>query len=299
MQIPNTEVPFPMNLSHSKMDKLSSQFYVIDNKLYKSVDVNFQFNIGNFNTYETLRCSKGTLVFLKDHLARMEDGIHKLQAGTIFSEADAMENINLFMKHNQLFEGNIKFLCKLEAKKIRFALFGIQHTYPSADMYINGISLKKLSIERPDPQIKQIHIAYTIREKHLSLGNTEVFESLLVDHNGCITECTRSNFFLIRGDCIFSAPEDQILPGITRKYVMKIAGEKGYPVKHKKISINELSQYKAAFICGTSPKILPVRNIDEIDFNPNNPILNLLMQEYNELLDKHIHTQQFQRIYNT
>ena len=120
----------------------------------------------------------------------------------------------------------------------------------------------------------------------------DIYESLLVDREGCITEGSKSNFFLIRNNCLFSAPEGTILQGITRKYVLDIAAEKGISVIHQKITMNDLGKYEAAFICGTSPKILPVRKVNAIQYDPEHPILKILIESYNTIMETHIHNQQ-------
>jgi branched-chain amino acid aminotransferase len=51
------------------------------------------------------------------------------------------------------------------------------------------------------------------------------------------------------------------------------------------INFSDLVDFDAAFITGTSPKILPIRQIDEFIFNPDNKIVRQMMESYDELID--------------
>jgi branched-chain amino acid aminotransferase len=47
--------------------------------------------------------------------------------------------------------------------------------------------------------------------------------------------------------------------------------------------MDELKSFDAAFISGTSPKVLPIAFIDEIPFDVNDPLLRYVMEQYNNL----------------
>ena len=75
MPILNTGVLYPTNLLHNKMDRISTKFYIIDNKLFRSSSIDFQFDVSVYNTYEVMRCINGVLVFVTDHIKRMKEGM--------------------------------------------------------------------------------------------------------------------------------------------------------------------------------------------------------------------------------
>lgn len=288
MPFPSTGEPFHTNLLPNEMDIISSIFYVVDNKLYNSNNINFQFNSSSYLTYEVMRCTRGVLVFLDDHIKRMESGIEILGREIQFSRDLAIENLNRLMISNDNFEGNVKLLCGIDKQKLLFAAYGIQHNYPKPELYKEGILLRTVLAVRSNPIIKQVHIADSITRKIGYNRAKSVYESLLVNNEDCITEGSKSNFFLILDNSLFSAPMEDILNGITRKYVLQIAAHKNIEVIHKKISINELDKYEAAFICGTSPKILPVRKINNVNYNPAHPILKVLIESFDLLFKAHM-----------
>jgi branched-chain amino acid aminotransferase len=274
------------------MDRISGDFYVDDNKIFNSENINFQFNNSAYRTYEVMRCTKGVLVFIDDHLERMREGTARLQKDAWFSKESAIKNLNLLIQQSDEFEGNIKLLGRLDKKDVRFAAYGIPHNYPETKLYNSGIQIRTIPIQRPNPLVKQIHVANSILERIGKDETLDIYESLLVDHENCITEGSKSNFFLIRNNCLSSAPESSILHGITRKYVLDIAAENSISVIHQKITMNDLEKYEAAFICGTSPKILPVRKVNDLQYDPAHPILKILMDSYNTIMETYILNQQ-------
>jgi branched-chain amino acid aminotransferase len=235
-----------------------------------------------------MRYNSSVLIFLRDHLERMRKGFERLQENVHFTQKSAISSLMLLVNKIGNFEGNIKLLGKSDEKQVSFACYGIPHHYPSTELYKKGIVLNTIAIERPNPSIKQVHVANSISKKISARIKDEIYESLLVDHNNSITEGSRSNFFLIHGNSLFSAPESKILNGITRRYILKIAETLNIPVLRNDIQLNQLHQFEAAFICGTSPKILPVRKINEIHFNPQHQIVNILIERYNIILKEQI-----------
>ena len=85
-------------------------------------------------------------------------------------------------------------------------------------------------------------------------------------------------------NCLCTAPDSAILKGITRKYVLHLAEKLGIPIQKREIKRSELNNFSAAFICGTSPKILPVKEIDQHKFSISNRVVEQLIEAYNGLI---------------
>ncbi len=77
--------------------------------------------------------------------------------------------------------------------------------------------------------------------------------------DGLITEGSRSNIFLVSGNVIYTHPQSGfILPGITRKNVIKYAVESGITVKEEAFPVKETPSVQEAFICNSSSEITSV-----------------------------------------
>ena len=76
--------------------------------------------------------------------------------------------------------------------------------------------------------------------------------------------------------------------GITRKYLIDLAKEKGYKVIERNISISEFYNADEVFICGTVGEVVPVSEIDGKKIGERVPgkYVNWLMNEYKKLTSK-------------
>ena len=88
-------------------------------------------------------------------------------------------------------------------------------------------------------------------------------EIILTDEEGYITEAPTSNVFIVNKDgCLLTAPEDQVLYGITRKSILEIVDSEGIKTKVERIPLLELENAKEVFITSSSHLVCPVIKID-------------------------------------
>jgi D-alanine transaminase len=103
--------------------------------------------------------------------------------------------------------------------------------------------------------------------------------------NGNITECTHSNiFFVIRG-VLFTHPESSdILSGITRKNIIRVARKAGIPVKEEAVAAKKLGRVQEIFITNTSGEVTPVIKIDSqiIGEGLPGPVTRIIRERFND-----------------
>lgn len=120
-----------------------------------------------------------------------------------------------------------------------------------------------------------------------------VFEVLIIDRQGNITEGSKSNLFFLKGDKLVTPPESSVLPGITRHKVIELCRHFNIPLSFRKIPYHQLADFNEAFLTGTSPKILPIRQIDNFKFGISSQIIRKLMQAYERLIREEISRSSF------
>jgi D-alanine transaminase len=77
--------------------------------------------------------------------------------------------------------------------------------------------------------------------------------------NGLITEGSHSNIFFVVDGTLFTHPEsNNVLSGITRKNVLRIAQESGIKIREEAIQENRIRFIQEAFITNTSAEVTPV-----------------------------------------
>jgi branched-chain amino acid aminotransferase len=82
-----------------------------------------------------------------------------------------------------------------------------------------------------------------------------------------IDECGPANFFGIKNNTYVTPQSTSILPSITNKSLMVLAGELGMKVERRPVPVEELATFEEAGACGTAAVISPVSRIDDLDEN--------------------------------
>ena len=90
-------------------------------------------------------------------------------------------------------------------------------------------------------------------------------EALLVDDTGQIIEGSRSSLFGVKDGCVLTAPlGENILPGITRRLLMKLSADCSIPMTEAAIYQDQLSDIDELFLTSTTMDILPVTKVDRV-----------------------------------
>ncbi len=112
-------------------------------------------------------------------------------------------------------------------------------------------------------------------------------DAIALDHNGHVAESTVANLFVVR-DGVLVTPDTStdILEGITRDTILKLAPTLGIKTQERSIDRTELYKVEEAFICGSSAKIIPIKSIDKrtIGSGQAGPITQKLIEAYDQIL---------------
>ena len=89
-------------------------------------------------------------------------------------------------------------------------------------------------------------------------------DAIALDEHGHVAEGTVANLFIVRkGVLITPGPETDILEGITRDSVLRIAKDLNIPTQERAIDRSELYIADEMFMCGSSARITPVLSVDK------------------------------------
>ncbi len=111
-------------------------------------------------------------------------------------------------------------------------------------------------------------------------------DAIALDVHGNVTEGTVANLFLASdGKLITPSSNFDILEGITRDSIMKIARDLKIEVVERAVSRSELYRADEAFISGSSARITPILSIDKrsIGNGKPGPITLKLLKKYEEV----------------
>jgi branched-chain amino acid aminotransferase len=111
-------------------------------------------------------------------------------------------------------------------------------------------------------------------------------EAIALDRNGHVTEGTVANIFLVRNGVLITPDvSTDILEGITRDTVIKLAQHLNIPVEIRPIDRSELYIADEIFFCGSSARITPILSVDKRPVGQGNVgnITNQLLGQYEQL----------------
>lgn len=106
-------------------------------------------------------------------------------------------------------------------------------------------------------------------------------ESIMLTPMGYVAEGSGENIFLVRDEELYTPQTADVLEGITRKSVIKIAKDMGYEVNVEKITRDQIYISDEAFFVGTAAEITPIREVDRRQISDaKGPITDKIQQKY-------------------
>ncbi|MCU0377516.1 MAG: aminotransferase class IV [Bacteroidales bacterium] len=251
---------------------------------------------GELSFYEVIRTRNGIPVFFDDHMKRLTDGIATRYSLTDDIPDAVRKGFGQLVKAERFPEINVKVNVTFTGQEYSLGIYYIKSSYPTIEMYRNGVDLTLYRAERFDPGVKLLNNRMRLAVNEV-MKKRQAYEALLVNNQGYVTEGSRSNvFFMDNADIVYTAPDPMILKGITRKYVIDICKRKGIRVVCEAIRADDIKRFAAVFITGTSPMVLPARRIDNAHFSVKNMIIEEIREEYEELMNESI--REYLRCYN-
>ncbi len=238
-----------------------------------------------FGVYESIRVSNGVIYFIDDHIGRLFESARTIGLTHAFSPEAVSDAISQLLEKNAAATCNVKILLigGRTPEDAQLNILCLNPLFPDKKLYRDGVQLVTYQYERPFPHAKTLNMLQSYLA-YRTAKEADAYDALLVDREGRITEGTRTNFFCIKRRTLLSPNEKDILPGITRKAVLKVAAENGYEILQKDIRPADLGEYDGAFLTSTSSKILPVRAIDGFQFDGQPEALRELVGAFDVFL---------------
>lgn len=221
-----------------------------------------------YGIFDFLRTNEKHALFIDDHLDRFFHSASAMHLTVDFRRNEIINIINLLINRNELPYSGIKIL-----------LTGGDST-DGYTMINPRLSIFQQNLQPIPNQIpeKGIHLISKAYQRQLPMVKTTDYlmaiwlqpwlkdqkgDELLYCNENTITECPRSNIFIVNHDNILVTPKENMLWGITRKKIIEIADSIGITVEQRNIPLEELYKAKEVFISSSTKRILPVERIDQ------------------------------------
>jgi branched-chain amino acid aminotransferase len=158
---------------------------------------------------------------------------------------------------------------------------------PPARVFNDGIKLSLVPILRnhPDsvnPIIKSNNLlnnALAMQEAHRRGAE----EALMCNYRGELSECSQSNFFIVRNRVALTpVSEAGLLEGVTRAFLFEVGRDVGVEVRDATLHPGDLDTADEAFITSTTRELSPVVRIDDrvIGDGRPGPVFKALLAGY-------------------
>ncbi len=156
-----------------------------------------------------------------------------------------------------------------------FTVFAVPFgTYIDIDRGIScGVSSWRRTDDNAIPARSKITGAYV----NAALAKTDAQEAgfdeaIVLTQDGHVSEGSAENLFLVRDGVLVTPPaSDNILEGIVRASLLRIAADAGIPTAIRQVDRTELYIADELFLCGTGAQISPVTSVDHRTIGKGEP----------------------------
>ncbi|MEO0733830.1 MAG: aminotransferase class IV [Bacteroidota bacterium] len=220
-----------------------------------------------FGIFDYFRYAGGRPRFLEDHLDRFIRSAKRLALDLPATREELREAVFQLIKRNEIADGGIRFVLTGGYAPDGYTptnpnLVGLAYPFhgPPPEQYETGVKVLLHPYQRQLPVVKSIDYLEGIRIQPM-LRAKGLDYALYVDHTGNVRESDRSNYFLVK-DGMLITPGEDVLHGITRLHLLRLARELGVTVEERPVSVAELRAADEAIICSSVKGAMPITEID-------------------------------------
>lgn len=207
--------------------------YVAEQEAKVSVfDQGFLYGDG---VYETMRTYKGVLWRPDAHMQRLERSLAVAGMRLPYSFARLIDQIKMLIRKNQYREARVRVMITRGQSASKGARFAPNEKgkvticitcYPLTVFVGKKVRLPEVGVmyfpvERSFPTVKTTSLFPLVLARMQAL-KAGLFDVLLVDREGCVSEGAVSNLFVVRKGILYT-PRSGVLPGVTREEIVRLA----------------------------------------------------------------------------
>jgi len=223
-----------------------------------------------FGVFDFARTYNRKPFLLEDHLDRLYSSLAYCELSIPYTRETLTDVIHEgIAKNPELSEIYIKIIVTggISADAITpttpsVILIFLQAATPVQQYYIEGIKLMTVQHKRYLANAKTLNYLSGVLnlKKAKAQGAQEIL--YMTEGDGSLLEGATVNFFALIQGKLYTA-EDDILYGVTRKFVLKLANDLGLQVIEGPLNHSQIDSFEEAFITSTTREVMPVVQIDE------------------------------------
>ncbi|WP_435230708.1 D-amino-acid transaminase [Pseudopelagicola sp. nBUS_20] len=247
--------------------------------------------------YEVTSVLDGKLIDFEGHVVRLQRSLDELDIKKPCNKDELLKIHRKLVAINQIEEGLVYLQVTRGSDGDRDFVFPSEDTPPTLVLFTQNkpgladspaarkgakiISIDDIRWGRRD--IKTVQLLYPSMGKMMA-KKVGCDDAWMIE-NGYVTEGTSNNAYFVKGNTIVTRPlSNEILHGITRKAVLRMAKEAQMQIDERLFTIEEAREADEAFTTSASAFVMPVVEIDGIQLGNGipGPIARRLREIYLE-----------------
>ncbi|MEX0348986.1 MAG: D-amino-acid transaminase [Paracoccaceae bacterium] len=234
--------------------------------------------------YEVTSVLDGKLIDFDGHAVRLERSLRELDMAAPCTKDELLEIHRKLVEENGIVEGLVYLQVTRGSDGDRDFVFPDPDTKPGIVLFTQNkpnladspaskkgakiISIDDIRWGRRD--IKTVQLLYPSMGKMMA-KKAGCDDAWMVE-DGYVTEGTSNNAYFIKNGTIVTRPlSNDILHGITRKAVLRLAEEAQMQIEERLFTIDEAKEADEAFTTSASAFVMPVVEIDGVQLGDGTP----------------------------
>jgi branched-chain amino acid aminotransferase len=250
--------------------------------------------------WEAMRLYEGKLAFVDLHLDRLWAGAAAVGMHLSFSREELVKMIHKVLEANSMHtDVHVRTMVTRGMKKTpsqdpRLTISGpnvviiAEHKKASAESSSKGITLFTSTVRRgsPDYLDPRLNCHSKLHEVQALVQAIEAGadEALMLDTRGFVSTCNATNFFIVRGDEVWTSTGAYCMNGITRHNVIRVCEKQGIVCLQKDFSLYDVYSADEAFVTGSFGGLTSVTKIDGRVLVEGRMMTERLQKLYKELI---------------
>ncbi|MBO2533283.1 branched chain amino acid aminotransferase apoenzyme [Planifilum fulgidum] len=277
---------------------INGEYYRKDEAKVSVFDHGFLYGDGVF---EGIRVYDGNVFRLKEHLERLYDSAKSIMLEIPMTMEEMQQAVVDAVRKNGLRNAYIRLVVSRGVGSLsldpescsnpQVIIIVDQVRLFSKELYENGLPIVTVPTRRniPDalnPKIKSLNYLNNVLVK-IEANRAGVGEALMLNEHGYVAEGSGDNIFIVKKGVLYTPPGYVgALEGITRRAIMDLADQLGYPVKEQPFTRHDVYIADEAFLTGTAAEVIAVVEVDgrRIGTGKPGPITRRLLEEFRKLV---------------
>jgi branched-chain amino acid aminotransferase len=228
--------------------------------------------------WEGLRLVNGTLVALDQHMDRLYEGALAIALDIGMTRDALVAAIRATLDRNGMVDGaHIRVMVTRGRKKTpnqdpRFVVgrativIVAEYKKPNPQAKAAGLSLFTSTFRCSAPDVFDLHLNSHSRlnliQALIQAINAGADEALMLDPHGFVASCNSTNFFIVRGEELWTSTGRYNFKGITRRKITELYRAHGGVVREIDFTLAEVYSANEAFVTGTLGGVTAVTRVD-------------------------------------